>query len=237
MLTKYKILSFLSVLFTRQFELPDSSQITNDMLVKFPIFDANPVFQNIPEIFPPEIPRIILLNQKKNVILELAKAQINLRQIYSPPVDPDTCFPEFLKLLLRINSYLAEFSNVKFIRTGFVVQLFYEMGKSVNQHLTNYFLGDKKPFGDKPISELHINALHKLSLKDGMQINRWLRFRPLRSAPPKQLDWALMVEIDINTLQEESYDKDLNFISSFFQNAFDHTKNDIDILNNPYFIP
>lgn len=236
MLSQYKILSFLSVLFARQFELPDNTQITNDMLAKFTVFDAKPIFQNVPENFPPEIPCIALLNQKKNLILEIAKSQINLRQMFSPPADPDSSFSEFLKLLLKINNHLAEFSNVKFIRTGFIVQLFYEMGKSVNQHLTNYFFGDKKPLGDKPVNELHINALHKLSLKDGTQINRWLRFRPLRSAPPKQLDWALMIEIDINSLPEESYDKDLNFISNFFQNSFDHIKNDIDILNNKYFI-
>ena len=101
---------------------------------------------------------------------------------------------------------------------GFVIRFIADMGCSTNKYLSEEFLKNN-PFPDA--HEININILHKLSLEN-YSVNRWVRYHTLRAQNNPTIDYAMAIDIDVNTLSEEMNDFTTSEIIRFHQLTFDH---------------
>lgn len=95
-------------------------------------------------------------------------------------------------------------------------------------------LASANHFGDR-LQELQIQALARPTLYGDRVVNRWVRVKPLRSNDERRTDMAMGVEVDINTLPEDSYDLSANDIEEFIKHARAHIEEQVPILQEPAF--
>jgi hypothetical protein len=198
-----------------------------------PEFGLPPTFPQLPPNAPADVPRIVLLGDNKNKVLEVAPAKVNLRlNRTAGPLTLAQWLPEFRELTAKIDSQLTE-HGWSFVRIGLVVTLFREVGASVNQLLRDYFFRDRSLFQPDP-HEVQFNIHTRVVLAGDHLANRWIRIRPLRRSPGNE-DFALQVQVDLNTLPENAATKSLQEIQDFLALAARHVEEGIGFLDDETF--
>jgi hypothetical protein len=99
-----------------------------------------------------------------------------------------------------------------------VIRLITEIGSSANKYLSEEVFKENL-FTDA--HEINIGILHRLSLEN-FTVNRWVRYQTLRNANDPTLDYALSIDIDLNTLSEQMHDFTVSEILNFFKLSFEH---------------
>lgn len=217
MLTVFQPSSLLVALWpTQEFEFPDDvSDLGRRLREAFPQFnEERQVIAPGGAILPPEVARLVLLGGS-DWVLELAPGRVALRLarapqagVGSPHEDDDglalaQLFEQHRAVLLLLLGWLAENLNCHVYRIGVVLQLFCETRASANSKIAQYFFHPRAMQGQSPI-EIDLGLLARLALENGTLVNRWLRVRPLRTLDNRHLDFAAQIEIDINTLTEDT---------------------------------
>ena len=100
---------------------------------------------------------------------------------------------------------------------------------SANQRMQEHLLNGKNLFGDR-IQELQISAASRTSINDGLNVNRRIAVRPIRTGQEGNPDLAMGVSIDINTLAEEPYDLSTADLEKFLQGVSTHIQTRIPLL-------
>jgi hypothetical protein len=184
---------------------------------------------------PPEIPRLILSSERNRHALELAPGRINLRCHAAPPVPVDDMYAELSGLFLPLHAWLAENFNVRIYRVGLMSEFFCPTRASANAKIGDYFFRERALQGQPP-HEINVNMLHRLTLEGGWVANRWLRVQPLRSSDPRHVDFAARIEIDINTLADDTQVKPSRQLQEFILAVQRHVTREIPLFQDPDFM-
>ena len=67
-------------------------------------------------------------------------------------------------------------------------------------------------------------------------VNRWLRVKPLRTTDPRHLDFAAQVELDLNTLVDDTRLRTAADIQAFLKAACKHILSEVPLLHDPEFL-
>ncbi|MFH0986119.1 MAG: hypothetical protein V1882_11430 [Candidatus Omnitrophota bacterium] len=178
--------------------------------------DGEPLILPIPKEAPPEIPRVILSSKLQDYRLQISSNRIDYFFKPAPPL----ALQEFFELnlssdLLKIRDVFEQYQN-RFFRVAGVINVTIELSKPGADYLLERYVLEKKEFGDPHDMELH--CLNKLSTEN-YKFNQWLRIRSSRDSKKSELNNYLAVQIDINTLAEESYSIDNAFLGCFYENT------------------
>lgn len=201
---------------TQEFEFPsDAALLSRRLREAFPVFSAERMVM-APDgaQLPPEMARAVLLAGEEWA-LELAPARVALR--LAQPLRAGlplqladdggaavgAIFEKHRSLLESLHAWLADNANFHAYRVGVLAQFFCETRSSANSKIAQYFLHPRALQGQAPL-EIDVSVLARLALDSGTLVNRWLRARPLRTLDARHLDFAAQIEIDINTLPEDT---------------------------------
>jgi hypothetical protein len=222
---------------TPQFEFPaDAAELGDRLREHFTLFQEKQVMQIIgPGAPPPELARLILLGQGRQWILELAPAKLSLRRMIQSPEPLTVLFDQHRETWLPIQSWLAENHNLRIYRLGLVVQFFCDTRSSANERIAGYFLQPRALQGQAP-HEVHVSLLARLTFEPGIIVNRWLRVQPLRTSDPRRLDFAAKIEVDVNTLAEDTQVRSARELTQFLETARRHIETEIPVLSDPDFL-
>ena len=238
MLPDYNPVSIFVGLFSSKWVHFEPAELAGRLKSLLADFDLPPALPNVPQNAPGEMPRVMLLGDGKNRILELAPKKVNLRLICQPGQKSfDELFEQFLGMLSNVVYKVTEY-EFSFNRVGIILTLFREFREnghpvSGNQKLIDYFFQQRDIFKPTP-SETQLNVHSQFDLSAEVPVNRWIRFRPLRRNPDNE-DCALQVEIDLNTLPQLNRQVSLQDITDFLILAKTHVASEIDFLSNPEF--
>jgi hypothetical protein len=237
MLDAYRPIQVFLVLWpTADFELPeDSAAFGKQLCEQFGVFRQVQTVNVQGAAAPPELPRLILLGQRRQWALELAPARVNLRRSAAANAQLDTLIDELRATLLPLHAWLAEQANLRVFRIGLVVDLRCETRSSASEKIMHYFLQPRAVQGVTP-NEVHLALHNRLVLGDGLMINRWLRVQPLRTRDPRRLDFAAQVQVDLNTMTEDTRVKTNRDVGEFLDAARKHLDDGIPLLSDPDFL-
>jgi hypothetical protein len=247
MLPQFQVPSQLVGFFLNKLEIADFKQFLEHLPWRLPELDGPPrVNQSLPKNAPPDITRAVLSSRDQRIVLEMAPAKLQLRvmpgEIIESEGDPnrkglktvgfaEACDKSFAQAM-RIFNVFSEHYGLKCNRVGVMTEFIAPIGSSANQRLQRYFLGGKDFFGER-LFETQINALAKMSLgTPDRQVNRWVRVRTLRSSDPNPADMALGIEVDINTVPEDTYDINASDLEAFFGGVRTHIDTRIPFFND-----
>ena len=187
------------------------------------IFDGPPTILPIPDDAPQEIPRIILKNGANTLTCNVCINRIDFLFRESKAFNEGMCLPEFWsdysKTINNFTNCIKKDLDTSITRLGFVVNLFCGLKGSANKYLTKEYL--KSNIFSDPF-EIQLNVLNKLVLDGFVNINRWLKFKPIRFITNISNDTALSVELDLNTSPEEKHDFKTEEVVKFFNLAYNH---------------
>ncbi len=218
---------------TREFEFPaDAAALAEPLREKFPLFNELRLVQSDGPLHP-ELPRAVLLAEGGRWALELAPSKILLRRMGDGVPALAELFGQVQAQLSPLQSWLAESHNLRVCRLGALTQLFCDTRSSANDKIVSYFLQPRALQGQAPL-EVQLGLLTRLALADGWIVNRWLRVQPLRTADPSHVDLAARIEIDLNTLAEDTHLRTGRDIVNFLEAARQHVEN-LPLLNDPDF--
>ena len=240
MLDAYRPTSLLIVLWpTQDFEFPGDVQGWGERLrEQSDLFTQQRVVRTPPgqvQALPPELPRLALIGEEQRWTAEFAPAKVTLR-LQDPrgmPLAP--MFESFAAQFARLHSVLAENNNLRVYRIGLVTHFFCETRSSANEKIAHYFLQPRALQG-APAGEIQLGIHARLTLRGGRMVNRWLRIHPLRSADERRVDFAAQIEIDLNTMGEDTGVKTGRDIAEFLDQAREHLQNEVPLLNDPGFL-
>jgi hypothetical protein len=231
---QFLVLSTYGAMFTREMNMCEPEEFAKQVSARFSEFDKPPLKPQTGQNLPPDTPHIVMLSEGNRYTLEASPAKIAYRYTTPKPSPWEEAFGEFESKLQAIYGYIAENYNLKVIRLGFVVNLFAHIGSSSNQRMQEYFFKPGAKLG-QPLHELQLSALSKPMLSGDVPVNRWLRLKPLRTSDKRQLDTAISVEVDINTLPEYGHDRSAKEVRSFFLSAAQFVEEKIPLLSDPDF--
>ena len=182
-------------------------------------FDADPLMLPIPPDAPTDIPRIRLSSSNEHWAFHVAGERLDC--LYKPHADKRESPEKFEGIIGKqaqicgdIWEILQKQFSVSGKRIG-VISTFVASPESPVETLRSKFIPASN--ASEPY-ELQLHALHKMSLEN-IPINRWTRCTaanlPLEQKPRD----ALRLQIDINTLTEQSFDLTQVSIRAFVNNA------------------
>jgi len=241
LLEQFRPISAVLVLWpTPEFEFPeDHGAFAQRLRAVFPAFNEHRLFQAAQGALPPELPRVALTGDRRRWTLELAPARItlarNLQGLTPAEAGLDTLLRELREQAGRVQAWLAENLNLRVYRIGLVVQFFCNTRSSANEKIAQYFLQPRALQGQTP-HELNLGLLNRLALADNVVVNRWLRVRPLRTNDARRLDFAAQIELDYNTLPEDTRQKTAREVAEFIQAAERNMQDDIPVFNDVDFL-
>jgi hypothetical protein len=215
-----------AVLFVGELRVSDSLGFASEFVRKTGnVFNFEPQVLSLPPQAPPELPRIILKNREQSYGVQFAQNRINFfyQDVHNQNKDLDTLFPTYRLHLGNVIEAVFELLPVHVPRLGCVVQLFRQMPESANRFFTQHFFREgtlSDPF------QMQLAFLHKIQLEN-ISVNRWVKYRTLRNQKEPFDDYAVAVDVDINTLEEEQHDFDAAEILSFFMLAKEHVLHDL----------
>lgn len=194
-------------------------QETNDFL------KGEPTILPIPDDAPPEIPRIILKSKTYPYSCNFCKNRFDFfyKEQRKPDKTLEQVFPDFQKILDRLTAYVKTSLNIKVMRLGFISNFVIGLKESGNKYLLREYLHPNiflNPY------EIQINVLHKFEL-GFFKVNRWIKLKPLRMKNNVKDDRRILIEIDINTLSEETYDFSPDQIKQFIVFARNHIRDEV----------
>jgi hypothetical protein len=247
MISRYQVPQLFLGLFLRKFEMGDLRKMAESLPWRLPELDGQPrVAQNVPKNAPPDQPVAAFMSADQRQILEIAPTKLQFRMMPGEVIDTGgpqkglkplgiaDSFASFLPQAKKIHSVFNEHYGATTNRIGLVVELFAHIGASANQRMQKSMLASGHHFGDR-LQELNIQALSKPVLFDDRIVNRWVRVKPLRSNDDKKADLAMGVEIDINTLPEDSYDLAAADVERFLLAVQKHVEEQVPLLHDATF--
>lgn len=233
----YRPISLLAALWpTQDYQFPqDVEGFGRRLQQQFPLF--NELHINMPPDgqLQPEWPYITLMSEQRHWTLELAPGKVTLRRSISQTPEFEDIFVQHHAALSPVLAWLSENYNFRAYRMGMVVHLFCNTRSSANEKIMNYFLQPRATMGATPY-DVQLGLLNRINLYDDVMVNRWLRVRPLRSIDSRRVDFAAQIEVDINTLPEDTSVRSAREISEFFNAVCEHLNNDIPLLADGEFV-
>lgn len=182
-----------------------------------------------------EWPYLTLLGDQRGWALELAPGKVSLRRSVGQSQPLEELFQQHYVFLAPVLSWLSENYNFRAYRLGVVAHLFCNTRSSANEKIAHYFLNPRATMGQTPY-DVNINILNRINLYDNVQVNRWLRVRPLRTIDARRVDFAAQVEVDINTMPEDTQVRTARDLADFMEAARDHLDHEIPILEGGDFV-
>ena len=184
---------------------------------------------------PPQVPRMILMADQGRWTLELGMQRVMLRRRAPRGGSLSAMLDEIMELSVPLHAWLAENANLRVYRLGLVAQLMYDTHSSASAKIADYFLQPRALQGGAP-SEVQVGVHSRLTLGGGMMVNRWVRARPLRTADNRRLDLAAQIEVDLNTMGEDTQVKTGREISTFLEETSRHLLEDLPLIHDPDFL-
>jgi hypothetical protein len=190
---------------------------------------------------PPELPRLIVLSEDQRWGLELAPARVNLRRSAARGQTLDALLEELRAMVLPLHSWLAEQANLRVFRIGLIADLRCDTRSSASEKIMNYFLQPRAGQGSTP-TEIHLAVHHRLVLGESgpgggaLMLNRWLRVQPMRTRDARRLDFAALVQIDLNSMAEDTQVKTGRDLAVFLDAVGGHLKHGIPLLMDTDFL-
>lgn len=241
MLENFQTTSIFMGLFLRKLEVNDFQKFAESLPWRLPEFDGevqvNPQQTNLP----PDAPRVRFGSKDGRLLLEVAPAKIHFRMmpgevtrnaqganIQALPVGK--AYANFIPQATRLYTTLQDHFGAMANRVGVITDLIAPTPSSANQRMQQVLMADSDLLGDR-LQELTISALVRATLKDGVNVNRRINLRPLRTGQEGNPDLILNANIDINTVADEPYDLGTDELASFLSNTSEHIQNNIPFLN------
>lgn len=240
MISKFLVPQLFLGLFLRKLDVPDYRKLAESLPWRLPELDGQPqVATEVPKNAPPDGVRARFLSADQRKVLEVAPAKLQFRMLPGEVVEQQPggpkglrpgsiqeSFDAFIPAAMKIHSVFSEHYGATTVRIGLLTELFVPIGASANQRMQKALLSAGGHFGDR-LQELQIQALARPTLEGDRVVNRWIRVKPLRSSDERRADMAMGVEVDINTLPEESYDFSTSDVESFLKNVQKHVEEKI----------
>lgn len=248
MISKFLVPQMFLGLFLRKMDIADFRKLAESLPWRLPELDGQPqLASDVPKNAPPDAIRARFQSADQRKILEVAPAKIQFRMLPGEVVETGQggqrglrpagiaeSFAAFLPVALKVHSVFSEHFGATANRIGLLTELFAPLGASANQRMQKALLSSGHHFGDR-LQELQINALAKPTLDGERVVNRWVRVKPLRSNDERRADMAMGVEVDINTLPEDSYDLTTSDIDAFIRNVQKHIEEKIPLFQDESF--
>lgn len=246
MISKYQVPQLFLGLFLRKFEMGDLRKMAEALPWRLPELDGQPrIAQNVPNNVPPDQPIAAFSSADGRKVLEIAPRKIQFRMLPGEivetggpnkglkPLDVAGSFAEFLPLAMKIHSVFNEHYGATANRIGLLAELFAHLGASANQRMQRTLLTPN--YQTDRLQEIHIQTLAKPILYGDRVVNRWVRVKPLRANDESRADLAMGVEVDINTLPEDSYDLSAADVEEFIKQVQKHIETQIPLLHDQAF--
>ncbi|MDD5427868.1 MAG: hypothetical protein PHI58_01350 [Candidatus Omnitrophica bacterium] len=183
------------------------------------IFNGEPAILPIPNNAPPEIPRIVVKSKDGKYVCNTSINRVDL--FFNPKNDAEANITnlknDYLSLLVKVINFLNETYKFKIFRMGIVGNVIIELKESANTFIVSRYLKESNLISNTYEAQLHF--LNKIELLKRYKANRWLRIHTVRKREELENDKFLGVTVDINTLQDVSYDFDRELVSLIFNDA------------------
>ncbi len=230
MLDRLKLLSLQTALFAKQINLRNSLSIAQGInSASGNIFDGSPTVLPIQQNTPPNVPLIILKSTNGKYACNVSQNRVDYRFSVQkdPPDDIRDIWENYYNTLRQITEYFCKKNPTPILRLGFVTQFFVKLSDSANKHIADKYL---QPGIIEDTWDINVNFLNRFRIETN-EVNRWMKIRPIRNRKNPEDDTAMIVEIDINTLQERQNDFSQEEIDIFYEDAYLHIINqDIKII-------
>lgn len=246
MISRFQVPQLFLGLFLRKLDVQNYQKLAEQLPWRLPELDGRPqIAKDVPANAPPDAARAIFPSADGRKILEVAPTKLQFRMLPGEvvetggpqkglrPLGVAESFAEFLPMAMKVHSVFSEHFGATTVRIGLLTELFAHLGASANQRMQKSLLASPNHLGERLV-ELNIQALAKPTL-NGRTVNRWLRVKPLRSNDERRADLAMGVEVDINTLQEESYDISTADVEAFIKGVHTHIEEEVALFQEPAF--
>lgn len=247
MISKFQAPQLFLGLFLRKMDVTDFRKLAESLPWRLPELDGQPrLAQEVPKNAPKDQPQAVFMSADGRKVLEVAPLKLQFRMLPGEiietggpqkglkPFNIPEAFAEFLPMAMKVHSVFSEHYGATANRIGLLTELFAHLGASANQRMQSALLAQKGHFGDR-LQELNIQALSKPTLYGDRVVNRWVRVKPLRSNDERRADLAMGVEVDINTLPEDSYDVSAADVEEFIKNVQKHIEESIPLFHDESF--
>ncbi|MCB2154718.1 hypothetical protein KQI84_07500 [bacterium] len=241
MLKNFQTTSIFLGLFLRKLEVQDYRNFADTLPWRLPEFDNEPQLAPVPPDAKPDMSRVRFMSKDTRLMMEVAPARIQFRMMPGEVTKTEQgmnlkalpvaeAFDQFIPQAMRIHTTLSEHFGATALRVGVVTDIISPVPSSANQRMQQHILGNPNIFGER-LSELQMSAASRTQLEGGIGINRRLGIRSMRTNQPGNPDLLLNINIDINTLAEESYDVSTTELEKFLRGALKHMDNNIPLMN------
>lgn len=234
----YRPISLMTALWpTQDFQFPaDPCELARRLCEVFPLFnEQGTVAPLADENLQQEWPRLVLLGEQRMWALELAPGKVSLRRSANQPLGLAELFEAQHGLLGHVHAWLAENLGFRVYRMGMMIEIFCNTRSSANEKISQYFLHPRALQGQTPY-EVQLGILSRVHLYGTVMVNRWLRVRPLRTIDPRRVDFAAQIEVDLNTLPEDTQVRTARDLSDFLNAACRHVDQEIALLADGEFV-
>lgn len=243
MISKFLVPQIYLGLFLRKLDVTDYAKLAESLPWRLPELDGRPqIAKDVPKNAQPEATRARFMSADGRKILEVAPARLQFRMLPGEIIESQgnqkglkpgnvaDSFASFLPLAQKVHSVFSEHYGATANRIGVVTELFTQLGGSANQRMQKTLLASSNHFGER-LQELQIQALSRPTLYGDTVVNRWVRVKPLRSNDERRADMAMGVEIDINSLPENTYDLAASDVEEFIKSVQKHIEEGVPILH------
>lgn len=224
MLERLKLLSLQSALFVQKIDLHNPLLIAQGInSAAGNVFNGPPAVLPLQENTPPNVPLIILKSIDEKLSCNVSRDRIDYRFSIQkePPVDIQKVWDGYSDALKQITEYFCMKNPIPIWRLGFVSQFFVKLSTSANRHIAAKYL---QPGIAEETWDVNVNFLNRFKMET-REVNRWMKIRPIRNRQEQEDDTAMIVEIDINTLQEQQRKMTQYEVDAFYEDAYSHLVN------------
>ncbi len=218
--------SLQAVLFTTPYPIEHKLAFSTEFLKHTQkTFGNDPSIITAPQNAPPQVPRIEIKSPDQSHIAQFSNDRISFhfQDTFNAKMSLSAGFQHFMTGFHQEIQATMEFLNPKVVRLGFIIHLIADLGFSTNRFLSEECLKNN-PFPDA--HELNLGILYKLQL-EGFHINRWARYKTLRAQNDPSIDYAMAIEIDLNTIAEEMNNFTASEILQFYTIAHENVTKDL----------
>ncbi len=185
------------------------------------LFDGDPTIFPIPGEAPPEVPRIILKSKDNLRLFQVAGNRIDFIYKLSDAERESEVLKvgkELFQIFSSICAAILEQNGTKFTRTALVTNWAIFLEEESPNYLVKTYTKEPAIFNSPAAFELH--NLNKSAFSK-CKVNQWLRIKSAQT--PQGTPNVLNVIVDINSLAEEAYEVNTDFLSSFLSEAINET--------------
>ena len=218
--------SLQSVLFTTPYSIEHKLAFSTEFLKHTQkIFSNDPSIITAPQNAPPHVPRIEIKSPDQSHIAQFSNDRISFHYQDTLNAKPSLplAFQHFMNGFQQEIQSTMEFLNPQVVRLGFIVRMIADIGFSTNRFLSEECLKNN-PFADA--HEINLGILYRLQL-EGFRINRWVRYKTLRAQNDPSIDYAMAIEIDLNTFAEETNNFSASEILQFYNLTYNNVMKDL----------